>query len=361
MFDVIDFSDVIKQLEERGSNRRLLLGNGFSIACRPKIFTYSSLFRAVRERAGEFLDAAFEILNTHDFEAVIRFLEQSAVFNKRFEFGSNDFASQSENAANNLKGLLVEAIAERHPVRPSDIDDSEYEACAKFLSNFISRQGNGRVYTLNYDLLLYWTLMHDYTKLEEGENLLHINDGFRGPDDPNADYVEWDFTDVSQQKIFYIHGALHLFQGFDRLSKATWIRTGKPLIDQISHALERKKYPLFVTEGTSAQKQWKIMRNGYLSRTLRSLYSALDRNRSALVTYGWSLAENDTHILEVIAKSQLPALYVGVFGELESAANQEMLAQVEFLKEMRRDFRHSKELEIVFYSSASADVWGKAS
>ena len=60
------------------SKRHLLLGNGFSIACEPKIFTYGSLFeRAKPDMSGELL-RVFERLGTTDFEEVIRALRRAS-------------------------------------------------------------------------------------------------------------------------------------------------------------------------------------------------------------------------------------------------------------------------------------------
>lgn len=96
--------------------------------------------------------------------------------------------------------LLVQAIAGRHPERPSDITEDQYKACRAFLAHFVgeSREKHkGQVYTLNYDLLLYWTLLYDEviqwnaddplaSVLEQTEPLEH-DDGFRAPDlEPEA-------------------------------------------------------------------------------------------------------------------------------------------------------------------------------
>ena len=49
---------------------------------------------------------------------------------------------------------------ENHPPIPAEIPDEKFWACRRFLSHFIGGAG-GQVYSLNYDLLLYWTLMHE--------------------------------------------------------------------------------------------------------------------------------------------------------------------------------------------------------
>jgi hypothetical protein len=60
------------------SKKHLLLGNGFSIACIPTIFSYSSLYNAADLNAMPELAGVFSSLNTNDFELVIHTLENSS-------------------------------------------------------------------------------------------------------------------------------------------------------------------------------------------------------------------------------------------------------------------------------------------
>lgn len=66
---ILSYSEVVA---ESGGNRHLLLGNGFSIACRPDVFRYDSLFnRADFSKLARVRDA-FTALDTTNFETVIR-------------------------------------------------------------------------------------------------------------------------------------------------------------------------------------------------------------------------------------------------------------------------------------------------
>ena len=57
------------------SKRHLLLGNGFSIACRPNIFAYGRLFeQADFTKVSPTAKYAFTALGTQDFERVIKAL-----------------------------------------------------------------------------------------------------------------------------------------------------------------------------------------------------------------------------------------------------------------------------------------------
>lgn len=44
------YSDVVKYLEKRKREKHLLLGNGFSIAYNPKIFSYNALKKRLRSK-----------------------------------------------------------------------------------------------------------------------------------------------------------------------------------------------------------------------------------------------------------------------------------------------------------------------
>lgn len=81
-----------------------------------------------------------------------------------------------------IKDALVAAVARRHPDRPYDVSPTQYAACRAFLRQF------DHIFTLNYDVLLYWALMQD----EVDDLPLRPDDGFRHPeDDPDLPYVSW--------------------------------------------------------------------------------------------------------------------------------------------------------------------------
>ena len=74
---LMSFANAIAD-SEQFSKRHLLLGNGFSIACRADIFHYGSLFEQADFSAVPEVAAVFAALGTQDFEVAIRSLENSA-------------------------------------------------------------------------------------------------------------------------------------------------------------------------------------------------------------------------------------------------------------------------------------------
>ena len=58
-------------------NRHLLLGNGFSRACRDDLFAYDALFGRAKAQLHSQVMSAFTALDTTDFEKVMRALRQT--------------------------------------------------------------------------------------------------------------------------------------------------------------------------------------------------------------------------------------------------------------------------------------------
>lgn len=251
-----------------------------------------------------------------------------------------------------IKDVLVTTIAGQHPSRPNDISDRQYEACLGFLKKFLTGQKvqkDNKIYTLNYDMLLYWTLMHGL-----GKRLIDFDDGFRtDPYNTETEYVVWDDS-AHDQNVFYLHGALHLFDGGHELQKYTWCRTDKPLIDQARDAISKNLFPLFVAEGTWEKKLSKICHHNYLSRGQRSFSNI----QKPLFIHGLSLADNDTHILHAIEQNtKLRAVFVGLHGDPDSAWNQKIVRRAQAMSTKRNS---EFPLTVSFYDSASANVWGAA-
>jgi hypothetical protein len=182
MPEVLTFRGALDQAQ-RLRHRHLLLGNGFSIACRADIFRYQRLFeRANFQTLSPGARQAFDTFKTKDFERIIKALRDTRSILGGYQLAEEALITAIQNDADGLREVLVQAIAGSHPARPSDIADVEYESCRQFLAPF------ERIYTVNYDLLMYWAQMH-----EPSQTRLEHDDGFRKPEDePDAPYVTWD-------------------------------------------------------------------------------------------------------------------------------------------------------------------------
>lgn len=356
MVKLVSFQEAVEDSKQY-AKRHLLLGNGFSIGCRADVFHYSSLFEEADFSSIPETREIFDALGTHDFEEAIRALEDAALVMPVYVDKAGDIVSRMKSHAEALKNILVETIANNHPDLPMSISDESYWNCRQFLANFLAGEKCGQVYTLNYDLLLYWVLMHDDVPFDDEPIELKKNDGFgNDEEDDEADYVVWHGeTKANKQSVHYLHGALHLYDAGNELKKYTWKRRRIPLVEQARAAINEKAYPLFVSESISSKKKRKIRHNAYLYHSYKSLVSNANQTKPCFFIYGHSLAENDNHILNWFSKGRFPKLYVGIYGDPESENNKLIISRSKIIA-TKRDSRSP--LSITFYDAASADVWG---
>lgn len=342
--EIVSFKEALLLAGEK--NRHVLLGNGFSIALRPDIFTYNTLYERAKDsgRLTSEMQNVFDQLGTTDFEQVMEALQDAATLVRVYENSNPTLAAQLEKDATLLRDVLAETIAANHPARPHEVSPEQYESCRQFLSNF-----SGSIYTLNYDLLLYWTLMQ-----RELEPAITSDDGFRDPDNREEEFVVWEVQNTNQQRIFYLHGALHIYDAGADLLKFTWRKTDTPLIVQIKRSLEDRRYPLIVTEGTTNQKVDRIQHSNFLGRAYRSFSQICDKPKSSLFIYGHSLAPNDEHLLKLIDKGKIGKIFVGIYGDSKSPNNMKIIERARLFG-TRRDPTHPAEVH--FFDASSAQVW----
>ena len=288
----------------------------------------------------------FDALGTQDFEIVIRYLVNAAKLIEVYRPSETALVRSLRKDAALLKEVLVSAIAKRHPDRPYDLSPEQYASCREFVAPF------GHIYTLNYDVLLYWALMQS-----EVDNLnLTPDDGFRHPEDPDEPYVSW--QEAHSPTVHYLHGALHLFDMGEQIIKYTWSKTDVPIVDQIRSALAEDNYPLFVAEGTSASKREKIMHSAYLHKAFRSFEGCVNVRGGAVVIFGHSLASNDAHVLRLIERGKTSNVYISMFGDPTTDGNKQIANAAQKMVDRRAARRPRDLLSVTFFDAASAKVWG---
>ncbi|WP_292098976.1 DUF4917 family protein [Brevundimonas sp.] len=330
----------VDALAESAENRRhLLLGNGFSIAAHPD-FRYNSLFEEAFGAGDERLRQIFDALETTDFEQVLSSLDNAQTVLTPYPDGQA-VAAQIQADRNLIARRLIEVITRIHPGSARDLHDRRYESVARFLQEM--RRPNdqnlaGRIYTTNYDLLLYWATMRNWGQLR-------TRDGFGD----GIDGLVW--SEGDQQSVFHLHGALHMFVGPDgSITKLVWNR---PLIDQIGGRIDRDMLPLFVTEGTSAQKLQRIAESPYLRHALSCFGASCDDPDAVLFVFGSAL--NDAHIANLIAEGHVQRVYASVT-DIERA-RADMAALEARWRERRRVTGHP-EVELILFAAAEAAPWG---
>jgi hypothetical protein len=167
MENVLDFEECIMNSTAK---KHLVLGNGFSVDLYPHIFNYKKLSEKINDTK---IKSLFNEFNTSDFEFIILKLTESLKVLNYYETDSNKKIYKSvKEDSEKLKEILITVISESHPENPTLISDNQYKSCFEFLQHF----EEGRKYTFNYDLLLYWVYMHC---LENPITPLKSDDGFR--------------------------------------------------------------------------------------------------------------------------------------------------------------------------------------
>lgn len=329
--------------------KRLLLGNGFSMACYGD-FSYTTLYAKVKEMGlSSQIQEVFEQFGETNFEAILKLLDQSDWMAQHYRMIPGDKSVSMKDDYEMLKKSLAEAICAVHPSNSSLISTEKYESCYQFITKFDD------IYTINYDLLLYWTSLR--------REPFAFNDGFSRDEDTDGHDCEFmpDHA-YGPKNIYFLHGALHLYHDESNVRKRVWKDTGVQLIDQIKEALAKKQYPLVVAEGDSEHKLAQIQESSYLSNTLRK-FKGIEGH---LFVFGSSLSASDAHIVDIIAKNlELRHLWIGIGGDFERENNKNFLKISEDLIEKRKralaalkkKSKKFSELEIHFYDRDSAQVW----
>ncbi|EOH1933982.1 DUF4917 family protein [Campylobacter jejuni] len=295
------YDEVLRQTDER---RHLLLGNGFSMAYDKNRFSFTSLLQSaidkdiIKENSN--IHQIFKNNNTSDFEEVIKILENTSKILKIYT-QNESLCEQLLEDSKKLKQFLVDIVTNNHPEKITEIPDNKFDSTIEFIKSY------DKIYSLNYDLLLYWATEKLREKINNKiiQDKTEFIDGFHNSD--NGNDVVFD-NNSRGNTCFYLHGALHIFDSGDEIIKKTYSRTGRPLKEQITEELNSNRYPVFVSEGTSEQKKTKIIHNAYLNHCYKSL-SSIGGN---LIVFGTMLKSNDEHIQDAILKSRVTNIYFGV-------------------------------------------------
>ena len=337
--EFLTYDEVLKRTENW--KRYLLLGNGFSIAY-DKIFSFKNLFDyAVNKNLiivnSPLYNIFFYDFKTYDFERVIKKLEESIIIYYRYHHYPY-YSYYLGCDINNLKNILINVLSELHPEHAASLNEFNYG----YVKNFIKEYDS--IFTLNYDLLLTWaTLELEYDTNYMNNRRLKVDDGFRRPTG-NLTFID----NNSEQTIYYLHGALHIFDEGIEITKISSKNKDNSLIPQIRKNISYySKYPLFVSEGTWQNKLSKIRKNIYLNHCYNKLKNlSLYNNNDSLIIFGTLLKSNDNHILEAIKQNKIKNIYIGVS------------SYDKIREECSHIFKELKNKNLFFYDYKTSDVWG---
>jgi uncharacterized protein DUF4917 len=324
---VLTFEEAIESMEE-DETASILIANGFSQAWNAEIFNYANLLEAADfgEREGV-IRPLFENLGTYDFESIMKQLMAAETVLTSYD-AENALIERISSDKEILKDALITAISNTHPDLPSEVDDEQFIAARKFLSQF------NEIFSINYDLLFYWA--RNKNNLEP-ENY-RTDDGFRAQ-------RLWEGHSTGQE-VHFLHGGLHIYDTGTFIKKHAYTEDGDSIIDQVRNNLNSGNFPLFVSEPTYQKKKQRIEHNPYLSYCFQRLRDL----SGTLFIYGHSMNENDKHIFNQIQSSQVSKIFVSIYGDENTEANSRTKANaLAYLQ------KHGVEVE--FYQADSAPVW----
>jgi hypothetical protein len=318
-------------------NRAILLGNGFSRAFSDDIFSYESLYSEAELSAD--IKHIFDMLQTTDFELVMRRLDDASNINRQYRF--DDQASKIESDVKLIREALITVLRKRHPLSRNDLLERQALACSAFLADF------REIFTLNYDLLLYWAFVR-YLK----EHTSHFVDGFSNEDGK----LIWQHNSL-KQNVFYLHGALHVYNHNHKIEKVQYTnnRIEQNLIDQIAERINKRMYPLFVSEGKSTQKLDRIYQNPYLAYA----YSRLQSNDKRLTILGTTLKENDSHILAALKRSRTPGFDVYLHESMGDGERESLTHRMDqTCSAIKANIKN--EVHVKYHCTSELNIWGQA-
>ncbi len=338
MGKILEFEDAI--FKTKDYQRNILLGNGFSMAFDEKRFDYSSLLDS--PNIPFYIKRVFHTFHTSDFEVIIKKFESSAQLLNAYDHRLTTSGRLYQEAIN-LRDELINRILEIHPSSQNDIEKDRMFNTLFFLSNF------HKIFTLNYDCLLYWVLLNreDFLKKYPNIEIFKMDDGFR---EYNNEIV-WKQKQNQKQKqnVFYLHGALHIYKKDNGLICKPH-NDGRYLMDVIKDNIYNNKYPLIVTEGSSKNKLNKIQKEN--NEYLLYCYSKLKGIKDVLFIHGHSLDKKDKHIFDAISKNlTIKKVYISLCSK-EKYLDKRDKADTFFAKRERE-----KTLDVNFYDADSAHIW----
>lgn len=273
-------------------NGSLIIGNGASIALHSQ-FGFSSL-KEEAERLSLLnadISKLFTEFDTCDFELILRLVWHAKLVNKHLGIIDQKIDLAHENIKNALIGIVKEVHCEHAEIA------AQLPQLYQFTKQFKT------IVSLNYDLILYWILMYG-NREKDGHK---FKDCFQGGGIFSSSWQDMREPIYDQKEVtlsFYQHGNLWIFRDINNSEIKLQSDGINNLINVITEQWIDNKIPLFVAEGTGTKKIESIKSSPYLSTVFYEVLSELINDNSNLVIYGWSLGEQETHLVQQIFKNK---------------------------------------------------------
>ncbi|EGQ7791350.1 TPA: DUF4917 family protein [Vibrio cholerae] len=288
-----------KELERCDGEKAVILGNGFGIAydiaAEEDNFNWNTLLDLCEIEEGSQLHRMLAE-SFYDFELVHQKLNNAIDVIALYD-PKSDLTSELQSQIQHLREQLVIAVSNSHPSAfTTDCSPKKerqrkkrVEKCRTFLGNF------DNVFSLNYDLLLYWVRCFENKHLGK--------DSFSRFDD------ELVFSPDENANFFFPHGSLFLYRDGVGATKSRSSRAN-PILARLERNIENGVFPMCVSEGTGEQKLEAIKNNYYLHYA----YNRIKECEGTIFTFGCSFLDSkDDHIIKAMLQSPAAKIVVGEF------------------------------------------------
>jgi hypothetical protein len=288
--DLLSWGEVQGLVEWTG----LLTGNGASIAFW-KAFAYRSLFDMAQARNAFTEEDAvlFDAFGTTNFEEVLSALKTTR---RTLQAMSRDPQFVIERYTSIQRALFDSVSAAHVPWGHGLGFETKLVRIREVMREFRV------VYTINYDLILYWAAMSTGQKSE-------IIDFF-WPEGRRFDPAYTDpprYVPADATRLLFLHGALHLRR--DVSGAVFKLQAGSQnLLDQFQTTSAGTEVPLLVSEGDGPGKRRAIERSSYLAFALERLA----HHEGGLAIFGCGLRGEDSHLVEAINRAAPAALAISI-------------------------------------------------
>src|SRR5688572_29679665 len=109
------FDDVLASIRKNSKRPfHLLIGNGFSVAYDPAIFSYNALHDFVAKLNDDDLSTIIEVIETRNFEVIMQYLDHFSALISAFG-GDAALKKRVDTASAKLKTSLLDAVKALHP------------------------------------------------------------------------------------------------------------------------------------------------------------------------------------------------------------------------------------------------------
>jgi hypothetical protein len=322
---LLTFDELLQRLKDTPEQKSLLVGNGLSMSLKPE-FSDFDLLRASGILQDARLQKLCDYLKTHSIENVMSMLRDLQWLTEFYQenLSLESLRGRAQQDLDRIREMFVRAVKEVHPSTAAELAEPWRTSCSHFIRRF------DKIFTTNYDLLLYWVV--------QGFNSLYGEKGFRdgfGPV-PRSELLLFQDFRAGQflKEIWYLHGALHIFP-FHGLATKTSTNGRDYLLDSIDAEMKERGLPLIVMDGSGKKKEETINGNQYL-RFCRDRFKGVS---GLLVSYGYGFGKADAHICDWIASNAyLSEVIVGLYlkDSFDSARIQEVFAEIQESRRLKQ-------------------------